>query len=449
MDAASIRLGVVLASELCLATLLVAAPVGWRADGNGNYADAKPPTEWADDKKNVKNITWKTKLPGHSFGSPVVVGERVYVVSDPAELLSINLTDGAIVWTRSHHVADAIGAEAAEKATAKYKRLDEQRRRLHQERDKAKDDAEKKAELKKQIDEVEKEYRDLKAKYPPPPHRGGGGNSAATPICDGKHVYAVFGNGIVSAHTTAGERLWIKYLPAAEMGFGQTSSPLLIDGKLIVHLDGMTALDAKTGAEQWRLPASSQHASPIALKVGDTWAVLSPAGLLVRAADGKVLLKENQLSSSECTPIHHNGILYLLHGGARALRLVPAGDDVAKIEKLWEAKLAGGRRTPSAVMHNGLLYAATTEGMLDVIDTMTGERLYTQRANLGNVYSSVTAAGDHIFLGGTGGTMLVLAAGRTYREIARNKLEGFGTCPVFSGDKMILRTDRHLYCVGK
>lgn len=449
MEAASIRLGAVLLAEACLVALATAAPVGWRADGNGSYPDAKPPTEWSDEKNAVKNIAWKTKLPGNSYGSPIVVGERIFVVSEPAELLCVNAADGVVVWKRSHPLEDLFDAETARKVTADFKRLEDERRRLHRERDKAKDDVEKKAELKKQIEAIEKEHKDLKAKYPAPPHGGGGGNSAATPTSDGKVIYTAFGNGIVSATTTAGKRLWMKYVPPEEMGFGQTSSPLFLDGKIFIHLNGLIALDAKTGAEEWRVPLSSHHASPIALKIGETSAILSPAGVLVRAADGKILLKNNQISSSESTPIHNDGVLYVLHGKVQALRLLPAGDDAVKVERIWEAKLAGGRRLPSAVHHRGLLYSVTTDGMLDVIDTTTGDPVYTQRTNLGTVYSSVTAAGDYVFLGSTKGTTLVCAAERTYREVARNKLEGFGTCPVFNGKQIFVRTNGHLYCIGK
>jgi hypothetical protein len=52
-------------------------------------------------------------------------------------------------------------------------------------------------------------------------------------------------------------------------------------------------------------------------------------------------------------------------------------------------------------------------------------------------------------LGSTKGATVVLEPGREYREVARNQLEGYGSCPVFSGQRMYLRTNKHLYCIGK
>ena len=34
-------------------------------------------------------------------------------------------------------------------------------------------------------------------------------------------------------------------------------------------------------------------------------------------------------------------------------------------------------------------------------------------------------------------------------DVARNKLEGFGSCPVFTGSRMYVRTRQHLYCIGR
>ena len=79
-----------------LSSTLAAAPVGWRTDGTGRYLAAEPPTTWSAQE----NVAWKVKLPGKSNGSPIVVGERIFVVSDPAEVLCLNAADGEIVWRK-------------------------------------------------------------------------------------------------------------------------------------------------------------------------------------------------------------------------------------------------------------------------------------------------------------------------------------------------------------
>jgi hypothetical protein len=84
----------VVASAACAAA---DAPVGWRNDGTGRFPDARPPTEWSSDK----NVLWKVELPGHSYAAPIVVGENLFVVSDPAELLCVRRSDGKVLWRKS------------------------------------------------------------------------------------------------------------------------------------------------------------------------------------------------------------------------------------------------------------------------------------------------------------------------------------------------------------
>lgn len=430
---------------LLFTSAAIGAPVGWRTDGTGCYPDGDPPIQWAEDK----NVLWKTKLPGHSFGSPILIGDRIFVVSDPAELICVDAADGKILWQRSHTLQDLYSPDQAKKITTEFDRLKAEKRRLQKEYDLAKDDKEKREELKKQLEAVAKEIREQATQYAPPIENHGSGNSAATPTSDGKLVYALFGNGIIGAYTFAGERQWIKYVEASTIGFGHASSPVLVDDKILVHLNDLVALDRTTGEPVWRVALPARHATPAVMKVGTTQVVVSPAGAVIRLADGKVLLKTDALTSSECSPILRDGVVYTFSGRARAVRFALDGDDGVKLEKVWEAKIAGDRRTPSAVLHDGLIYAVTTNGMLDVLDASTGEQVYQQRLQIGEIYASAAVAGEHLFISGTKGATAVLEPGRNYRQVTRNQLEGFGSCPIFAGQKMFVRTNKHLYCIGK
>jgi len=446
MATTSSYLGSALLSSLLLISASAKDPIGWRTDGNGLYKNVTPPTRWAEDK----NVLWKTKLPGRSQGSPILVGERIFVVADPAELICVNAADGAILWRRSNALEDLYGADKAKEITAEYVRLRAEKRNLEREHSQAKGDVDKQKEIKQRLDAANQNLRDLMKRSPTPPTFADGEttNSAATPCSDGKHIYAVFGNGIVCAYTLEGERRWIKFLEVPTIGFGHGSSPALADGKLLVHFNDLFGVEAATGEIAWRAPLSARHASPMVTLVGETRVAISPGGAVVRVGDGKVLLKDGSLSSSECSPVLHDGVLYAIPGGARAMRLVAADGDRIKLEKLWEKKTAGGRRTPSPVLYDGLLYGMTTNGILEVLDAATGELVYQQRLEIGDVYSSATAAGEYLYLSSTKGTTIVLAPGREYREVARNKLEGFGSSPVFSGSRMFVRTRQHLYCIG-
>src|SRR5262249_59936876 len=95
MLTAASRLTPALACGLLLSTA-TAAPIGWRTDGTGTYPGAVPPTDWGQE-----NVLWKTRLPGRSFGSPVLTGDRIFVVSDPPELLCVNGADPNLLLPRS------------------------------------------------------------------------------------------------------------------------------------------------------------------------------------------------------------------------------------------------------------------------------------------------------------------------------------------------------------
>src|SRR4051794_12951931 len=95
------------AKQACALVLLVWAaaaclaaddPIGWRNDGSGRFPAAKPPSEWSSDK----NVLWKVSLPGHSYGSPVGVGDHPLVASGPSGLVCNRRSGGKVVWEKGH-----------------------------------------------------------------------------------------------------------------------------------------------------------------------------------------------------------------------------------------------------------------------------------------------------------------------------------------------------------
>jgi len=137
----------------------VAAEVGWRTHGRWQYPDADPPLEFSPEK----NVVWATPLPEWSNATPVVIEDRIFVCAEPNALIAVNKADGKILWAQSNPVTEVLGAERA-------------------------------------------------AAVGEPKTHAHNGYASATPVSDGKRVFAVFGNGIVAAYTIAGERLWIRFV---------------------------------------------------------------------------------------------------------------------------------------------------------------------------------------------------------------------------------------------
>ena len=67
--------------------------VGWRTDWTGKYPDAEPPTKWSA----TDGVVWKTAMPSWSNSTPIIVGEKLFVCSEPSTLVCVNLADGKIL----------------------------------------------------------------------------------------------------------------------------------------------------------------------------------------------------------------------------------------------------------------------------------------------------------------------------------------------------------------
>ena len=160
--------------------------VGWRTDARGSYASAQPPTRWSP----TENIVWKTALPGKSWGSPILVGEHLFVPSDPAELLCLKASDGEIVWRKTNSAAEVFGAKRVAEIETSWGELNTRKRTREREFDefrKANPDAKEEHEkFRNEVRDLERQLDELKLKNPIYADRGSG-NSSPTPVSDGKH----------------------------------------------------------------------------------------------------------------------------------------------------------------------------------------------------------------------------------------------------------------------
>ena len=440
--------------------------VGWRTDGTGRYPKADPPTTWGTDK----NVVWKTKMPKFSVATPVIVGERIFVCSEPTTLVCVNKADGKIIWEKASK-RDEISWSDAEKEKLKEERaqaavwskqqqqLERQINALDKTLQENKDNKDKAKEIRKQIDALRTQVRDLRSKRESlpllqratEPYRDGtAGYSQCTPVSDGKHVYDMFGNGLVACYDLEGKRLWLTLMEHSTANDGHGSSPALVGGKLIVHYADLVALDAKDGSESWRVKMPPLHGTCIPTKIGGEHVVIHPTGALVRVADGKILA-DKLGSCGDNAPILHDNIAYFISEGARAVRLPDSLD--GKPESLWKAGLGlkgGDYWFASPVLHDGLIYAVNGNCNFSVVDAKTGKLAYFERLDFGGrVYPSIAQAGKYIYVSSDNGTTLVLEPGREYKEIARNRLETFRSSPVFEGKRLYIRTSNHLWCFGE
>ncbi len=377
-------------------------PFGWRGDGSGRFPGATPVTEWSE----TKNVRWSTVV-GSSYSSPVITERCVFVTSEPDLLICLDRADGQVRWKLALTPADLTEPNS------------------HQ---------------------IVEDYKAPK---------DGSGLAAATPVTDGRNVYVLFANGLLGAVDLDGHRQWTVGIAAApSTGYGRSASPIIVAGKLIVHMTHLYAFDLATGRQLWaNEEAKSSYGTPAACHIASADFLLTPLGDLVRAADGQSA-GSGLGHTTHSSPIAGEGLLFFGDSTTSALRLGPTLKD----ESVWTG-MVSGEVFGSPLLHDGTLFLTTGDGELfafeaqgkDSLDPLiAGRPLFEQTTANPAAYASLTLAGRYLFLTSNSGEIVVLEATREARLVSRQKMPaGTGSSPVFSGGDMFLRDGEKLWCIGR
>jgi len=146
--------------------------------------------------------------------------------------------------------------------------------------------------------------------------------AVAVPACDGRRVYAFFGSYGLLCYDLEGQLLWSEELGPFQDEFGANSSPILVDGKVILNQDHdvgsyLLALDSATGETVWKVDRAGftrSYATPVVWKVDGKKQLIIAGALQLMAYDvdnGSKLWWVNGLSRLvNPTPSVSDGILY-------------------------------------------------------------------------------------------------------------------------------------------
>lgn len=444
-------------SILISAAAFAADPSGWRADGTGKFPNADVPTSWSA----KENVIWKTVLPNWSNASPVLGGNRIFICVEPTTLMCLSAKDGSILWQKNNSYADVLSeADAAKvkKADADIRSVRQDQSQLNKQKRKLGKDLKKdpdNVELKTRIKALTGETKELGAEakrigeWATPKAHKVAGFSSPTPVSDGKHVFALFGTGVVVCYNLEGKRVWAKIVERPHNQWGQSSSPLLIGDTLIVHVRNVYGLDTKTGEVTWKHPSEARWGSPIKARIGKTDYAVTANGEILNVDSGKDM-SGKLVKLAFCSPMVEGNVLYLIQNGGKAFELPEKFDANNKPEELWKTSPKKDRYYASPVYHDGLIYAITRGRVLSVIDAKTGGVLYSERLPFkGTVYPSIIQLGDKICISSDDGSSIIIEPGRSYKELATNKLDAFRSSPLVVRNRLYVRTLKHLYCIGK
>jgi len=302
------------------------------------------------------------------------------------------------------------------------------------------------------------------------PHEAGHGTntfSAASPIVDGKRIYANFGSRGFFCLDMSGEILWQKDLGQMRTrnGFGEGSSASLSGNTVVIPWDHegdsfIVALDATTGAEKWRAERDepTTWATPLITPVGERMQVVTN-GKRVRSYDletGELLWEcGGQASNPIPSPVRFQDNVVCMTGyqgyAIVSMALNSRGDITDSDDQVAWTGSGAAPYVPSPVLHQGVLYFVKSNNPLMVArDVKTGAVVVdeTRLPKMRVVYASPVAAGDKIYFCSREGVVVVVKHGPTGEVLAVNDLgETIDASPAIVGDQMFLRTDSHLYCI--
>lgn len=300
--------------------------------------------------------------------------------------------------------------------------------------------------------------------------------ASSTPAVDGERVYVAWSTPAsitFIALTLDGEPVWNKDLGPwfSQHGFG--TSPVVFEDLVFLSnsqepKDGgkllptppksyMMAFDRKTGDERWRTPRATDNVAysvPAIFqpKEGAPQLVNTSMGSGIFALDprtgeelwSKVVFDKRTVSS----PLVKGDLVFGSTGSGAGGSYVAAVRSDGKRADLAYKIDAQAPYVPTVVARGDLLLLLSDKGVASCVDLATGEAHWQKRIG-GNYQGSPVRVADKFYCVSTEGEIVVLAASKEFAELGRVPLgEGSRSTPAVARGQMYLRTFSHLMSIG-
>jgi outer membrane protein assembly factor BamB len=402
----------------------------WRGPhATGVSTTATPPLEWSD----TKNIRWKVEIPGRGSASPVIWGDRIFLLTAVPSGVALEASHAPRGSTPSPHKFLVL---AIDRATGKIV--------------------------------WERTAREEAPHESSHPENGTWASSSA--ITNGEIVIASFESRGLYAYDMKGTPLWQTDLgdKAMRNHFGEGSTPVLSGNTLIVVWDHtgesfITALDARTGKEIWRQKRDEidTWATPLVVDRAGHAQVVVPGMNRVRSYDletGVILWHTAGLTMNPIpSPVADDSVVYLMSGfrgnSLKAIRFGAASGDITGTDAIAWSLDRDTPYVPSPLLYDGILYfLKSNNGILSAFDARSGKpHFQLQRLPLApEVFASPVGAAGRVYIPSRDGVTLVLKHGPTFQVLAENKLsDGFDASPALAAGEIYLRGQKYLYCIAE
>lgn len=382
-------------------------------NGTGISDATTIPVEWTESDYN-----WRVELPGIGHSSPVLWGDRIFLISafnETAErrVLCINAADGNILWQRL---------------------------------------------------------------YPSSVHKKHEFNSFAsgTATVDEERVYLVWSapeEYTLIALDHKGNDVWNRDLGPFASQHSCGTSPIVYKDLLLLGNDQgddkgngssfLIAVDRRTGETQWQIPRRTVHVAY------STPCIFQPPGrpdelifnsgahgiTSLEPLTGVVNWEFKALDKrSVSSPIIAAGLLFATCGSGGGGNYVAAvkpgaGPGGAEPELAYRIDDAAPY-VPTLLAYNDLLFLWSDKGIVSCRKPATGEAVWQERVG-GNFFGSPVCVNGKLYCISVEGDVVVLDASAQYSFLGRTPLgEECRSTPAVAGGRMYLRTVSHLYSLG-
>jgi outer membrane protein assembly factor BamB len=381
----------------------------WRgSNGDGTSIETNLPTEW----DSIKNVIWKTPVPGIGHSSPIIWEDKLFITSALPEtneklLLCYDCKSGHLVWQKT----------------------------------------------------VLKSAFENKHNH--------NSYASGTPATDGSLIYLSFLDGedvIVAAYDFTGKQVWLQRPGKFSSPHGYSCSPALFEDKVFINGSSqgdpfVAALSKTDGRTIWKVSHQNEthsFSTPIFREMAGKIQMIFLGNQEVASYnpdDGSKYWFVNGPSIDFCaSPVYNEKSGLVLISSAWPQRFLlaikPDGSgDVTESHVVWRSS-EGAYYVPSPVCTDDYLFTTMTNGRVHCFEIATGKILWVE--DLGRQYSSAVIANGLVYMPNDDGVITVIKPGPTFEAISRNAIgERMNASPALSKGKIYLRGYKHLFCIGK
>lgn len=407
----------------------------------GYIDNAKTQTTW--DIESLKNVKWKTPIPGLGHSCPVIWDNYLFLTTASSEKQNeslkvglygdIDMADDSCILEFKVYCLDKISGKIIWEQVAHKG--------------------------------IPKSKRHTKSSQ-----------ANCTPATDGKYLAVLFGSEGLFCYDLNGKLLWKKDLgimnpgPFNEPGveWGQASSPIIYKNYVIIQCDKsvdsyIAAYNITDGKEIWRTSrdeVSTWGTPTIYTKNGKTQIIVNGYNHMggYELETGKEIWKMSGGGDApSTTPVVAHDLVFICnaHGKFSPIYAVKsdaigditlAADSTKNKYIVWSIK-RGGAYMVSPLVYDNYLYNLRNNGELTCFDAKTGELKYKESLKDAFTASGIAADGK-IYYSSENGSIYVIKAGDKFELLAKNEMKDVCMAsPAISENTLFFRTQHYLIAV--